>query len=63
MKVGIISGSARKGNNTLRVAKAIQKELNNGIIVDFQEYDLPNFAEGWVAPDSETSFQQHLIRP
>lgn len=62
MKVGIISGSARKGNNTLRVAKAIQKELNNGIIVDFQEYDLPNFAEGWVAPDSETSFQQHLIK-
>jgi chromate reductase len=61
MKVGIISGSARKGNNTLRVAKAIQKELNNGIIVDFQEYDLPNFAEGWITPTSETPFQQHLI--
>ena len=30
MKVGIISGSARKGNNTLRVAKAIQKELGDG---------------------------------
>ena len=23
---------------------------------------MPNFAEGWVAPDSETSFQQHLIK-
>ena len=61
MKVGIISGSARKGNNTVRVAKAIQKSLGNGVIVDFQEYDLPNFAEGWINPGSETTFQKHLI--
>jgi len=62
MKVGIISGSARKGNNTLRVGKAIAKSLGVGEIVDFQEYDLPNFAEGWVNPASETPFQQRLIK-
>ena len=61
MKVGIISGSARKGNNTLRVAQAIKKELGFGEVVDFQEYDLPNFAEGWVNPENETPFQKHLI--
>ena len=62
MKVGVISGSARKGNNTLRVAKAINKELEFGEIVDFQDYDLPNFAEGWVNPEAETPFQKHLIK-
>ncbi len=61
MKVGIISGSARKGNNTYRVALAVKKQLGQGEIVDFQDYDLPNFAEGWVSPPSETAFQQHLI--
>ncbi|MFB1003070.1 MAG: NAD(P)H-dependent oxidoreductase [Bacteroidia bacterium] len=62
MKIGIISGSARKGNNTHRVALAIKKQLGLGEIVDFQDYDLPNFAEGWVNPSSETAFQQHLIK-
>lgn len=62
MKIGIISGSARKGNNTHRVALAIKKQLGLGEIVDFQDYDLPNFAEGWVIPSSETTFQQHLIK-
>ena len=62
MKVGIISGSARKGNNTLRVAKAIQKKFGEGEIVDFQEYDLPNFSEGWVNPETETPFQQYLVK-
>lgn len=62
MKLGIISGSARKGNNTLRVAKALQKLHGSSEIVDFQGYDLPNFAEGWVNTDAETPFQQHLIK-
>jgi chromate reductase len=62
MKVGILSGSARKGNNTLRVALALKKLVDNCEVVDFQEYDLPNFAEGWVNPASETPFQQHLIK-
>lgn len=62
MKVAVISGSARTGNNTLRVGLAIQKQLENCDVVDFQGYDLPNFAEGWVNPASETPFQQHLIK-
>ncbi|PCJ66064.1 MAG: flavoprotein [Bacteroidetes bacterium] len=62
MNIGIISGSARKDNNTLRVAKAIGLELNNSNIVDFQEYDLPSFADGFISPDSETPFQSHLIK-
>lgn len=62
MKVGILSGSARPNNNTLRVAKAMKKELVDCTIVDFQAYDLPNFSQGWVSPESETPFQQHLIK-
>lgn len=62
MNIGILSGSARKGNNTLRVAHAIKKTLNTAKIVDFQEYDLPNFSAGWVDPLAETPFQQHLIQ-
>lgn len=61
MNVGILSGSARKGNNTLRVAKALKKLYPEAVIVDYQEYDLPNFAEGWVNPEKETAFQSHLI--
>ena len=43
MKVCILSGSARKNNNTLRVAKALSNHFTDSVIVDFQDYDLPNF--------------------
>jgi NAD(P)H-dependent FMN reductase len=61
MKVAIISGSARQGNNTLRVALAIEKMLENTKVVDFQKYDIPNFNEDFAELGEETSFQQELI--
>lgn len=61
MKVGIISGSARKRNNTLRVAKAIKKEIGEASILDFQEYDIPNFNDESIKPGFESSFQKSFI--
>ncbi len=62
MKVTIISGSARKGNNTLRVARAFQKLMPGSVLVDFQEYDIPSLAENFVSKASETKFQTTLIK-
>jgi len=61
MKVGIISGSARAGNNTLRVAYALKKlhESDDAEIVDFQQYDIPLINQGKVG---ETAFEKNLIR-
>ena len=39
MRVCILSGSARKNNNTLRVSKALSNQFSDSVIVDFQEYD------------------------
>ena len=61
MKVGIVSGSARKGNNTLRVAKALAKQIDGAHVVDYQMYDFPNMAEGWLNPAAQTDFQTDLI--
>lgn len=61
MKVAIISGSARKGNNTVRVAKAIQNSFKGAQLLDFQEYDIPNLSEGFLKRGKETEFQQRLI--
>lgn len=65
MKVAIISGSARIGNNTLRVARAMKQQIqNNGhtaVITDFQEYDLPFINAGSLAPGQLSSFQEQLI--
>ena len=61
MKVTIVSGSARENNNTLRVAKAIQKVLPEARIVDFQEYDLPSFAGDGLDRNHLTPFQQSLV--
>ncbi len=45
--ISILSGSSRKNSNTLRVAKAIQKQLlskqQESIVIDFHGYDIPNF--------------------
>lgn len=62
MKVGIISGSSRSGNNTLRVAKAISKELPGSEIVDFQDYDIPVFNGKGLDKGNESRFQKDLIR-
>ena len=61
MKVAVISGSARKDNNTLRVAKAIARLFEKSVIIDFQEYDLPNLSEGFMQIDNESKFQSMLI--
>ncbi len=61
MKVAIISGSARKNNNTVKAAKAINKLVENSVLVDFQNYDLPSFAEGSLVRGEETSFQKQLV--
>ncbi|MBT8326288.1 MAG: NAD(P)H-dependent oxidoreductase [Bacteroidia bacterium] len=61
MKVAIISGSARKSNNTIRVAKSIQKNFENSVLIDFQDYDFPNLSEGFLRKGSETEFQRNTI--
>lgn len=61
MKVCILSGSARPNNNTLRVAKAISSYFDSSKIIDFQEYDLPNFNQEMLVPGKETLFQTKMI--
>jgi len=48
MKITVLSGSARKGNNTLRVAKAIKKIYLETTIIDYQEYDIPSFSDQYI---------------
>lgn len=62
MKIGIISGSSRKGNNTLRVAKAIFNEFQDAEIIDFQDYDIPVFSGEGLKEGDESVFQKGLIR-
>lgn len=61
MKIAVISGSARKNNNTLRVAHAIRQQLPEAEVVDFQDYDLPSFADGSIDPEHLSEFQEKLI--
>jgi chromate reductase, NAD(P)H dehydrogenase (quinone) len=65
MKVAIISGTSRTGNNTVRVAKAIQKlhtELEHECsIVDFRSYDLPFFNGTPIDEANPTAFQYELL--
>lgn len=60
MNVTILSGSSRLNNNTIRLAKAIQKIYPKSQIVDYQHYDLPNFNEDEFKI-GETKFQRELI--
>lgn len=66
MNITIISGSARANNNTLRVAKALQKKielLNHTVsIVDFTDYDLPLINQGKINQASLSNFQSSLIQ-
>ncbi|MDG1721132.1 MAG: NAD(P)H-dependent oxidoreductase [Bacteroidia bacterium] len=61
MRVCILSGSARKNNNTLRVAKAISNNFIDSVIVDFQDYDLPNFNQTCISKKNLSGFQSKLI--
>lgn len=66
MNVCVISGSSRKGNNTLRLAKATEKLLKQkGVervnVLDFQEYDIPFFNGGSVDRSNPTAFQAKVF--
>jgi chromate reductase len=64
MNIAIISGSARTDNNTLRVAKALEKRFtglgHQPAIVDFQQYDIPLINQAEIDPMTLSPFQQHL---
>ena len=65
MKVAILSGTSRKGNNTVRVAKAIEK-LHSALgheasVVDFRSYDLPFFNGEPVDDEKPTAFRRDLL--
>lgn len=64
MRILLISGSARANNNTIRVAKALQKEfakVHEAKIIDFVAFDIPLMAQGGLKADSLTPFQTELI--
>lgn len=58
MNTLIISGSARKNNNTLRLAKALNGLISDSEIVDYQNFDLPFFNQ--LDNYSKTQFHQEL---
>jgi NAD(P)H-dependent FMN reductase len=65
MRIAIISGSARTNNNTIRVAKAIQRVLSSShqvTIIDFIHYDIPLMAQGGMNAAALTPFQSGLIQ-
>jgi chromate reductase len=65
MRIAIISGSARTNNNTIRVAKAIQRVLSSAhqvTIIDFIHYDIPLMAQGGMNAAALTPFQSGLIQ-
>lgn len=63
--VCIISGSARLENNTLRVAKALQKQFeqlaHDTHLVDFRAYDIPLINQGVVDRNNLSTFQNELV--
>ena len=62
MNTTIISGSARPNNNTLRAAKAIQKLVPNSKLIDYTEYDLPNFNGDAGDSIGSTNWQKELLQ-
>ena len=62
MNICIISGSARQNNNTIRVAKALEKMYasHHVQLIDFCSYDIPLVANGNLNADRLTAFQQGL---
>jgi chromate reductase, NAD(P)H dehydrogenase (quinone) len=66
MNITIISTSPRKKSNSLRFSKYIQKlsqtSDNESVeLVDFENYDVPFFGQGYIKKDALTDFQQNLI--
>lgn len=63
--ITILSGSPRNPSNTIRVAKAIEKELvkqdYETSLINFKDYDLPNLNQQDIDLDNLSSFQQDLI--
>lgn len=64
-KIILLSGSSRRDNNTLKVAKALdlhfQKLNADSSLIDFQEYDFGFFNQGYLKEESLTPFQKTLI--
>lgn len=66
--ITILSGSPRKGSNTLRVAKAIQTLLlsqnpDEAVrIIDYSGYDIPSASQGFVDPNNLTEWQKDLVQ-
>src|ERR1044071_3269410 len=64
--ITILSGSARKNSNTLRVANALKRNIleeNSGEevrIVDFNGFDIPSINKGFINPDALTEWQAEL---
>lgn len=65
LNVCIISGSARLENNTLRVAKALQKQFeqlsHTTHLVDFRAYDIPLINQGGIDRNNLSAFQNELV--
>lgn len=61
MKTVILSGSARKDNNTLRVAKALSNLIDGAEVIDYTGYDLPNANDGFLNAGELSPFQQKLV--
>lgn len=65
MKVTILSGTSRSGNNTIRVARALerlhQEKGHETHIVDFRNYDLPFFNGDPIDEENPTVFQKELL--
>jgi chromate reductase, NAD(P)H dehydrogenase (quinone) len=66
MNITIIATSPRKKSNSLRFSKYIQKlsqaSDNESVeLVDFENYDVPFFGQGYIKKDALTDFQQNLI--
>jgi chromate reductase len=61
----ILSGSARKNSNTLRFSNAVHKLIveqnHESHVVDFNEYDFPNFNQKSINWEDPSSFQT-LVR-
>jgi chromate reductase len=67
MKVAILSGSSRRGNNTIRVSRAIKECLiQDGLVADdvricdFVNYDIPFFNGEDLDRSNPTEFQSEL---
>ncbi len=65
--ITILSGSARKNSNTLRVANALKNNILNEVpselvkVIDFNGFDIPSINQGNINPDALTAWQTELF--